>query len=58
MEERRHGGMMANIHITIGFNSYEKINTFKYSDSLLTDKNSINEKIKFGLQAGNLYYSV
>ena len=34
-------GMMTNEHITIGSNSYEKVKTFKYLGSLLTNENSI-----------------
>jgi hypothetical protein len=29
MEVRRHRGIMANEHITVGSNSYEKVKTFK-----------------------------
>ena len=50
---------MADEHIKIGSNSYEKVKTFKYLDSLLTNQNSIHEKIKCKLKAGNsCYYSV
>ena len=31
MEIGRHLGMIANAHIKIGSNSYEKVKTFKYS---------------------------
>ena len=34
----RHRGMIANAHIKIGSNSYEKVETFKYLGSLLTTK--------------------
>ena len=34
-------GMMANEHIKIGSNSYEKVKIFKYIGSLLTNQNSI-----------------
>ena len=44
---------MANEHIGIGSNSYEKLKTFKYFGSLLTNKNSIHEEIKCRLKAGN-----
>ena len=44
MEIGRHQGMMANEHI--GSNSYEKVKTFKYLGSLLTNQNSIQEEIK------------
>ena len=36
----------ANEHITLGSNSYEKVKTFKYIGSLLTNRNSIHEEIK------------
>ena len=32
----RHRGIIANAHIKIGSNSYEKVETFKYLGSLLT----------------------
>ena len=38
---------------------YEKVKTFKYLGSLLTNQNSIQEEIKCRLKAGNsCYYSV
>ena len=43
MEIGRHRGVIANAHITIGSNSYEKVETFKYLGSLLTSQNSIQE---------------
>ena len=47
------------MHIKIGSNSYEKVETFKYLGSLLTNENSIQEEIKCRLKAGNsCYYSV
>ena len=50
---------MANQHIKICSNSYEKVKTFKYLGSLLTNQNSIQEEIKYRLKAGNAcYYSV
>jgi hypothetical protein len=55
MELRHHCVMMANYHI-IGSNSYKKVKTFKYLSSLLTSENSIHEKIKYRLKAGNSYY--
>ena len=59
METGRHGGMIANGHIKIGNNSYEKVKTFKYLGSLLTNQNFIQEEIKCRLKAGNsCYYSV
>ena len=39
MEIGRHRGIIANAHIKIGSNSYEKVQTFKYLGCLLTDKN-------------------
>ena len=52
-------GVIANAHIKIGSNSYEKVETFKYLGSLLTNQNSIQEEIKCRLKAGNsCYYSV
>ena len=46
MEVGRHRGMMANAHIKIGSNSYEKVKIFKYLGSLLTNQNSVQEEIK------------
>ena len=43
MEVGRHRGMIANEHIKIGNNSYEKVKTFKYLDFLVTNQNSIQE---------------
>ena len=53
MEIGRHRGMIANALIKIGSNSYEKVKTFKYLGSLLTNQNSIQEDIKCTLKAGN-----
>ena len=39
-----------NEHITEGSNSYEKVKIFKYLGSLLTNQNSIQEKIKCRLK--------
>ena len=51
--------IVANEHITVGSNSYEKVKSFKYLSSLLTNQNSIHEEIKCRLKVGNLrYYSV
>ena len=47
MEIGRHRGIIANAHTEIGSNSYEKVKTFKYLGSLLTNQNSIQEEIKF-----------
>ena len=46
MEIGRHRGMIANEHIRIGSNSYEKVKTLKYLGSLVTNQNSIYEEIK------------
>ena len=48
MEIGRRRGVIANEHIKIGSNSYEKVKTFKYLGSLLTNQNSIQEEIKCG----------
>jgi hypothetical protein len=54
MEIGRHRGVIANEN-----NSYEKLKTFKCLDSLVTNQNSIQDKIKYGFEAGNsCYYSV
>ena len=59
MEIGRHRDIIANAHIKIGSNSYEKVETFKYLGSLLTNHNSIQEEIKCRLKAGNsCYYSL
>ena len=44
---------MANKHIRIDNNSYEKMNTFKYLGCLFTIQNYIREEIKFRLKTGN-----
>ena len=56
MEIGRHRGKIANAHIKIGSNSYEKVETFKYLGSLLTKQNSIQKEIKCRLKAGNSCY--
>jgi len=38
--------MIANEHIKIGSNSYEKVKNFKYLGSSLTHQNSNQEEIK------------
>ena len=43
--------MIANAHIKIGSNSYEKVKTFKYLGSVLTNQNSTQEEIKCRLNA-------
>ena len=51
--------MIANAHIKIGSNSYEKVKTFKYLGSLLKNQNTIQEENKCRLKAGySCYYSV
>ena len=54
MEIGRHRGVIANAHIKIGSNSYEKVETFKHLGSLLTNQNSIQEEIKCRLKAGRI----
>ena len=49
----RHRDMIANTHIKIGSNSYEKKKTFKYLGSLLTNQNSTQEETKCRLKAEN-----
>ena len=44
---------MANEHITVGSNPYEKAKLSKYIGSLLTNPNSIQEEIKCSLKTGN-----
>jgi hypothetical protein len=59
MEIGRHRGMVANEHVKMGSNSYEKVKTFKHLSPLLTNWNSIQEEIKCRLKKGNsCYYSV
>jgi hypothetical protein len=53
MEVGRHRGMIANEHITVGSNSYEKVNTFQSLGSLLKNQNYIHEEIQRRLKAGN-----
>ena len=45
MEIGRHRGMIANEHIRIDSNFYEKVKTFKYLGSLLTKFNSRGNKM-------------
>ena len=59
MQVGRYRDMMANEHITIHSNSYEKVKILKYQGYLLSNQNSTQEKIKYRLKAGNsCYYSV
>ena len=53
MEIGRHQGMIADEHIRIGSNSYEKVITFKYLGCLVTNQNSIQDEIKYRPKAGN-----
>ena len=53
MEMGRHRDMTAYAHIKIGSNSYEKVKTFKFLGSLLTNQNFIQEVIKCRLKARN-----
>ena len=54
-----HRGMIANDHIAVGSNSYEKMKTFKCVGFLLMNENTIHEEIKCRLKTGNsCYYSV
>ena len=51
--------MVENENIRIGSNSYEKVGTFKYLGSLVTNQSSIQDEIKCRIKAGNsCYYSV
>ena len=59
VEIGHHQGMMANEHIRIGSNSYEKVKLFKYLGPVVTNQNSIQNEIKCRLKARNsCYYSV
>ena len=53
MEVGHNRDMIANAHIKIGSNSYEKMKTFKFLGSLLRNQNSIHKEIKCRLKAGN-----
>ena len=51
--------MIANERNRIVSNSYDKVKTFKFLGSLLTNQNSIQDEMKCRLKAGNSsYYSV
>ena len=45
--------MIANEHIKIGSNFYEKVKTFKYLGSLLKNQNYIQQEKKNRIKAGN-----
>ena len=53
MEIGLHRGMVANEHIRISSYSHEKLKSFKYLGSVVTNQNSIQDKIKCRLKAGN-----
>ena len=53
MEVKCHQGMIVNEHFRIDSNSYEKVKTFKYLGSLVTNQNSVQEKIKFRCKTEN-----
>jgi hypothetical protein len=53
MEIGRLRGMIANAHKKIGSNSYEKVETFEYVGSLLTNQNYIHEEIKCRIKDAN-----
>ena len=44
--------MIANVHIKIGSNFYEKVKTFQYLSSLVIIQYSIQDEIKIRLKAG------
>ena len=46
LEIWRQRGKIANEHIKIDSNSYEKVKTFKYLGSLVINQNSIQDEIK------------
>ena len=48
--------VIANEHFKMGSYSYEKVKTFKYLGSSLTNQNYIQEEIKCRLKAGNLLF--
>ena len=59
MEIGRRRAILANVHIKIASNPYEKVEIFKYLGFLFTNQNSIQEEIKCRLKAGNpCYYSI
>jgi hypothetical protein len=50
---------MANEHVRVDSNSCQKVKTFNYVGSLLTNQNFIHEEIKCRHKVGNsCYYSV
>ena len=58
MEIELSPGKMANEQIAICSNSNERVKTFNYLDSFLTNQNSFHEEMKCRLKAENAcYYS-
>ena len=49
---------MANTHIRVNSNYYEKVKTFQYLGSLLATQNSIHEEIEYRLKQKLIIYSV
>ena len=58
MKVGRRRVMMENEHIAVGSNSHEKIKTFKYLGSLLTNQNAIHDEIKCRFKARNPCYYI
>ena len=60
METGSHRDMNANEHIRIGSNSCEKLRSFEYLRSLVTNRSSIQDEIQCRLKSVNscYYYSV
>jgi hypothetical protein len=56
MEIGHHRGVIANEHIKIGSNSYEKVKSFKYLGCLLTKQNSIEEEVLLLLNPNSLAF--
>ena len=46
MEACPHRGMIAHEYITVGSNSYERVEIIKYLSALLTNQNSIHKELK------------
>jgi hypothetical protein len=53
MEIGHHSGMMGNEDMIVSSNLYEKVKTFKYLSSLLTNQNSIHKEMKYRLKVKN-----
>ena len=43
-------------HIKININFFERVEQFKYMETVLTDQNSFHEKIKSRLNSGSAWY--